>query len=258
MKKLITICVVTGLISSIANATPTVLSQVPAYTWYHGCGPTAAASVIGYWDVQGYPSLFDAAGWDNVRLTANVQDQISSPEHNARYDPTPDDLTKPQSWNSIADWFHTSEDPLQFGWSYLSDADDAFTGYANYRGYTFNAWNETFSTEFTWADLTAEIDAGNPMMFLVDTDGDGNTDHFVPVFGYDDRDTDGLWYVCYTSGHEGETEDWYRFQAMGEPWGVGYATFVHPVSAPIPAPGAILLGSIGVGLVGWLRRRRSL
>jgi len=246
--------------SGAANAAPVLLTEIPAYDWYHGCGPTAAASVLGYWELHGYTNMFTANDPD-VYLTANVQDQISSPAHNTKYDPTPDAGGPVPAFTSIADWFQTSVDPLEFGWSYLSDSDNAFTGYAGYRGYTFNSWFEGYVTAgapgFTWADLVAEIGAGRPIMFLVDTDGNGGTDHFIPVFGYDDRGQGGLWYACYTTWHEAETVDWYQFRGMGNDWGVGYATFCVPVGGTVPEPAALMSLVTGLALLGGYRLRRK-
>lgn len=255
---------------SVGDASPAAnfLTTVPAYNWYNGCGPTAAASVLGYWDSFGFSNLFDAGGED-LYLTANVQDEISSPEHNAKYNPTPDDPTLPEpAFNSIADWFQTSVDPLNFGWSYLSFADDAFTGYAGSKGYQFEAFNQRFSNQpseesFGWNDLMSEIDASRPLMFLVDTDSNGGTDHFVPVLGYDDRGDEGQYYGLYTTWSEEESVLWKPFQELGNPWGVGYATFVRPLDdispdpttpKPVstPEPGS-LIGLAIISIVGMLQ-----
>lgn len=212
---------------------PRVIDYVPAYNWYHGCGPTAVASVFGYWDLQGYADYFDASAWDEVRYTVNVQNEISSPAHNAKYDPTPDNPLLPvPPMTSIADFLHTSQDPLGYGWTYLSYIEPGMEAYANLRGQPLDAWTVMVNST-TWQTLVSEIDAGRPSVFLVDTNGDATTDHFVPVLGYDDRGAEGLWYGAYTTWSESETVSWFRFQPMGSgtSWGVGYATFVDQPDA---------------------------
>ncbi len=219
-----------------------LISGVPAYDWQHGCGPTAAGMVIGYWDQHGFENLI--AGNSSTQTTA-VNTAIASPEHYDDYSLPIDDRStglladKSQLGgahspnNCLADWMHTSwsSDGNFYGWSFLSRVDDAIDTYASAQGYAgFAAHNETWG-DFTWADFTAEIDANRPMVFLVDTDGDAATDHFVTAIGYDEATSR---YACYDTWDA--SVHWYDFQQVGAGrlWGIYGATFVTPPADVTP------------------------
>jgi hypothetical protein len=242
-----------------ARGEATYLPEAPAYKWYHGCGPTAMASIIGYYDLHGFDNLFTATGWDDVRLTSSVQDEISSPAHNAKYDPTPDDASLPvPPKTSLACWFNTSVDPIGYGGSYLNRMPAAFKGFVASRGYQCAAWYDYYipNSPFGWENLVTEIDAGRPMLLTVDSDGDAELDHFVSVFGYDDRGAEGQYYGCYTTWSEDDALVWYQFRYLSSDyaWGVGYGTYVQIVPEPSVL---VLLGTAaisGLALAGRLRK----
>lgn len=218
--------------AAIVTVTDKTGVQVPAYMASCGCGPLAAASILGYWDMYGYEALFSASGWGDVKDTANIASELSI------------------LWGLF--------DPDGDKWSYVTDAPHTFETYAqDHGGYVFQASNENF-TRFQYS-FKGEIDSGRPVMFLVDWNGDGATDHFVPVFGYDDRGDEGLYYGFYTNWSENETPQWEEFASMqyGEGWGVGMATILLPLSSPdpVPLPAPLLLLTSGLLLLMGFRRK---
>jgi len=235
------VCMAACLIclSAAAVADTAFIEDVPSYIWYHGCGPTAAGMIIGYWDAHGFDDLIDGSNnWAANR--ANVQAMIASAGHIRDYVPdvdrvaTADDPLHPS--DCVADFMYASRYPLTYansfsGWQYYGMA-----GYANYRGYPYVAGSSVQYSDL-WDTLVGEIDGDRPMELYVDRTGDGQPDHFVAAVGYDDG-PDGRRYAAYnTYDHEVHWHD-FAAPASGQSWGVRSGTW-FALLQPEPTTGIV-------------------
>ncbi|MBD3298001.1 MAG: hypothetical protein GF341_05040 [candidate division Zixibacteria bacterium] len=240
-----------GLPGDLKTA-PTIISGVPAYQWHHGCGPTAVGMVIGYYD-QFLSTLVPGSA---VSQTAAVEAMIACDDGSAvcggpatnhyqdyacPIDGWPDPLEPDRSEtggthpdNCVGDFMRTSRSSYgnYYGWSWYSDVGHSFTDYVAYvNPHLIASATELMYSEFTWYDYCDEIDANRPVVLLVDSDGNGNTDHFVTGVGYVDEG-DIFKYIIYdTWDHSLHYYVWQQL-GPGAPWGI-YGVTVFDVTAPV-------------------------
>ncbi len=227
------------------NKSQVIIPGVPSYIWHHGCGPTSLGMVIGYWDTYGPPNLVPGdATTQTVAVNAMMANDSQNPscggpasDHYQDYAcPMDDGLSSPLTDrsetggahvdNCVADFMHTSQSAYGnlYGWSWFDDIGPAMVQYAAMVDPTIApiTGNYYFSPS-AWQTYKDEIDANRPVILLVDTDGDGATDHFPVGIGYDETEQE---YAVYNTWDH--NIHWYKWRDMGSgiTWGIfGFTVF---------------------------------
>ena len=214
----------------IVSKDAVVIQNVPSYLWRHGCGPTALGMLVGYYDMFGFSDFIPG---DASVQTTYVDDAIANEEHYADYSEPIDsypnlledksELGGAHNSNCIADFMETSwsSENNYYGWSWSSDIAISFRDYIHFinPAYSINTSYEWFS-EQSWGIYKENIDDNKPVVLLVDSDGDGSTDHFVTGIGYDEENA---LYACYnTWDNDIHWSDW---REMSDQWAWGIYGF---------------------------------
>ncbi len=231
---------------ALAGAGEVLLAGVPAYIWHDGCAPTSLGMILGYWDAHGYPALIpgDAAAqtrWVDQAIASHGSE--GAPRHYEDYalpresgglllrDRSESPAGDEHANDSAADLMHTSRsaDGLAYGWTWTDRVGPAFVHFVGLRLAQASANSEDYSVEdpesvtTMFSLLQNEIDAGRPMVFYVDSDGNGAIDHAVAAVGY--RVTSGYAeYACWDTWYSQVRWEQFRAPEAGYRWGVGGAT----------------------------------
>ncbi|MFW5886113.1 MAG: T9SS type A sorting domain-containing protein, partial [Bacteroidota bacterium] len=219
-----------------------IINGVPSYIWHRGCGPTALGMVVGYYDGTGYENLIEN---DALTQTAEVNNAIANDLHYIDYslpiDTYPElladksELGGAHASNCLADFMNTSWSSRgnYYGWSWSNYIAPSFTNYfsTKYSNHNILTIYIYYSNSDNWELYKNEINNNRPVVILVDSDGNGSTDHFVTGIGYDE---DNMQYAIYDTWDN--NIHWYKWRGManGNDWGI-YGFNIFKIINPPPA-----------------------
>ena len=222
-----------------SNKSEVIINNVPSYIWRHGCGPTALGMIIGFYDNNDYPDFI--VGEASIQ-NDNVNNAIANTEHYDDYslpiDEYPNllqdnsELGGAHTSNCIADYMQTSwsSEENYYGWSWNNMISTAFISFVQQQ---YPSLNPTTSLDYfsysSWESYKAQINNNRPVILLVDTDGNGSTDHFVTGIGYNETNsTYGIYDTWDNDIH------WFQWQQMsnGSAWGIHSFTMFELGAVP--------------------------
>lgn len=227
------------------NSKATTIDDVPAYSWRHGCGPTALGMVMGYYDAHGFGHLIpgdastqtnevnqaiasEGSGDNTTGIQLHYEDYslpMDSGSPSPRTDRSANYPDNCHDNNCLADWMETSWSSMgnYYGWSFSDKIIPSFTSYVDYieNNDIYTATEYRMGSSLTFDVLKREINNDRPMVFLVDTDSNGGTDHFVTIVGFIEEDGEE-WYGCLDTWAPTAAIRWCEFKQMsaGVSWGI--------------------------------------